>query len=104
MYRPESLIIDNSKLKLFEELNKILKEQKSLDIASAYFNIAGFQLIKDALSNTEKLRLLLGLSPKTDERIPDVFQPEEQYKKSFRLDLEEEPFERDKKRGSNRFN
>ena len=97
MYRPESLIIDNSKLKLFEELNKILKEQKSLDIASAYFNIAGFQLIKDALSNTEKLRLLLGLSPKTDERTPDVFQPEEQYKKSFRLDLEEEPFERDKK-------
>lgn len=46
MYRPENLIIDNSKLKLFEELNKILKEQKSLDVSSAYFNIAGFQLIQ----------------------------------------------------------
>jgi len=73
MYKPESLIIDNSKLKLFEELNKILQDEKSLYIASAYFNIPGF---------TKK---------------PDVFIPETEYKKSFRQDLEEEDFERDKK-------
>jgi hypothetical protein len=42
MYKPEGLIIDNNKLRLFEELNNILKEQKSLDVASAYFNIADF--------------------------------------------------------------
>jgi hypothetical protein len=42
MYRPDSLIIDNNRLILFEELNKILREQKSLDVASAYFSIAGF--------------------------------------------------------------
>ncbi|WP_156469400.1 hypothetical protein [Candidatus Desulfofervidus auxilii] len=47
MYRPEYLIIDNNNLKLFEELNNILKGQKSIDIASAYFNIAGFWLVKD---------------------------------------------------------
>jgi len=97
MYRPESLIIDNDKLKLFEELNKILEEQRSLDVASAYFNIAGFQLIKDALSNTERFRLLIGRSPQTGESKPDVFKPEELYKKSFRLDLEDEIFEKDKK-------
>ena len=48
MYRPESLIIDNNRLKLFEELNKILQEQKTFDIATAYFNIAGFQLLSFA--------------------------------------------------------
>lgn len=97
MYRPESLIIDNTKLKLFEELNNILKEQKSLDVASAYFNIAGFQLIKDSLSGAQKLRLLIGTSPQTEEKKPDIFQPEELYKKKFREDLEEEIFEKDKK-------
>lgn len=97
MYRPESLIIDNNRLKLFKELNNILKEQKSLDVASAYFNIAGFQLIKDSLSGAEKFRLLIGTSPQTDEKKPDIFLPEEIYKKKFREDLEEELFERDKK-------
>lgn len=97
MYRPESLIIDNKNLRLFEELNKILKEQKSLDVASAYFNIAGFQLIKDSLSGAKKFRLLIGTAPQTDEEKPDIFQPEEIYKKKFREDLEEEIFEKDKK-------
>jgi len=97
MYRPDSLIIDNNKIRLFEELNKILKEQKIFDIATAYFNIAGFQLIKDSLSDAEKFRLLIGISPQTEEKRPDVFQPEELYKKRFRDDLEQENFLRDKK-------
>ncbi|HIC91446.1 MAG TPA: hypothetical protein EYP21_05185 [Syntrophaceae bacterium] len=97
MYRPDSLIIDNNKLILFEKLDHILQEQKSLDVASAYFNIAGFQLIKERLSGTQKFRLLIGSSPNINERKPDVFKPEEQYKRSFRRDLEEELFERDKK-------
>lgn len=97
MYRPESLIIDNSKLKFFEELNRILKEQKSLDVASAYFNIAGFQLIKDGLSNVQRCRLLIGCSPQIERVKPDIFQPEELYKKNLRRDLEDEIFEKDKK-------
>ncbi|RKY84305.1 hypothetical protein DRQ09_08825, partial [candidate division KSB1 bacterium] len=97
MYRPESSIIDNSKLKLFEELDKILREQSSLDVACAYFNIAGFQLIKDALAGTEKFRLLMGKTPAIDEKKPDIFQPEEFYKENLRKDLEKEIFERDKK-------
>ncbi|HIE34447.1 MAG TPA: hypothetical protein EYP86_04850, partial [Candidatus Altiarchaeales archaeon] len=97
MYKPESLIIDNNKLRLFEELNNILKEQTSIDIASAYFNIAGFQLIKDSLSETKKFRLLIGISPQIDEKKPDFFQPEILYKQKFCKDLEAEVFERDKK-------
>jgi len=97
MYRPENLIIDNIRLRLFEELNRILKEQKSIDVASAYFNIAGFQLIKDELSNAEKFRLLIGSSPPIDERKPDIFEPEEVYRKRFRQDLEDDIFEKDKK-------
>lgn len=38
MYKPASLIIDNNKLKLFEELDKILREQKKLPRSS--LNIA----------------------------------------------------------------
>lgn len=30
MYRPESLIIDNNKLKLFKELDNIRRERRSL--------------------------------------------------------------------------
>lgn len=84
MYRPESLIIDNNKLKLFEELNKILIEQKIFDVATAYFNIAGFQLIKDSIRGIEKFRLLLGISPEKEERRPDIFEPELIYKKGIR--------------------
>ena len=73
MYRPESSIIDNKTLKLFEEINKILKEQKSIDIASAYFNIAGFQLIKNSLTDTNKFRLLIGTTPETEDKKPDIF-------------------------------
>ncbi len=62
MYRPDKLIIDNTDLKLFDELNKILKEQKTLDIATAYFNIAGFELIQNSLKNIERLRLLIGIN------------------------------------------
>ncbi|HOW03400.1 MAG TPA: helicase-related protein [Caldisericia bacterium] len=97
MYRPESSIIDNKTLKLFEEINKILKEQKSIDIASAYFNIAGFQLIKNSLTDTNKFRLLIGTTPETEDKKPDIFQPEVEYKRNFRKDLEDEPFERDKR-------
>jgi len=66
MYRPDGLIIDNNKLKLFEEINNILEEQRSLNIASAYFNIKGFQIVKDSLSKIEKFKLLIGASPQMD--------------------------------------
>lgn len=97
MYRPDGLIIDNNKLKLFEEINNILEEQSSLNIASAYFNIKGFQIVKDSLSKIEKFKLLIGASPQMDDLKPDMFQPEVIYKRRFREDLENELFEKDTK-------
>jgi len=97
MYRPDGLIIDNNRLKLFEELNNILMEQHTLDIASAYFNVKGFQIVKDSLSGIDKFRLLIGTSPQMDEPEPDYFKPEELYKKKIREDLENELFERNSK-------
>lgn len=97
MYLPEGLIIDNDKLKLCEELNKILAEQKNFDVATAYFNLAGFQLIRDSISGLEKFRLLLGVSPEIEKKKPDIFEPEIIYKKEIRSDLETETFGKDKK-------
>lgn len=97
MYRPESLIIDNNKLKLSEELNKILKYQKAFDVSTAYFNISGFQLIKDSVLGVERFRLLLGVSPRKEADRMDIFEPEQIYKKDIRQDLEDEEFEKDKK-------
>ena len=77
MHRHVSLITDNNNLKFFEELNNILKEQKSIDMASACFNIAGFQLLKNTLSDAKKLRLLMCISPQIGKKEPDLFQLEE---------------------------
>ena len=97
MYRPEGLIIDNNKLTLHKELNQILREQEWVDIATAYFNISGFQLVKEALSGIKNLRLLIGTSPLVITDRPDFFQPDVLYKQRFREDLEMEAFDREKK-------
>ena len=54
MYRPESLIIDNDKLKLFEELNQILQEQHSLDVVSASFMSWNPAMLKYALATSSE--------------------------------------------------
>lgn len=97
MYTPDSTIIDNNTAKLFEELRKILAEQKSLDIASGYFNIGGFQLVKDAIKSVERLRLLIGKTPEFDDRRkPDLFPARaDEYALSMREDLEKEPYKRE---------
>lgn len=54
-----SRIIDNEKEKLFEILNKELPSSTELAFASAYFNIGGFGLIRDAIRN-KPLKFLVG--------------------------------------------
>lgn len=51
--------IDNEFLKLSEALNQLLRSQTRADIASGFFNLAGYALVKDALQGLPKLRLLL---------------------------------------------
>jgi len=59
-------IIDNSEgNKLLTFLNNALKENPStnFDIATAFFNIQAFAMIKDNLNGVQRFRLLLGKTP-----------------------------------------
>ncbi len=65
-------IIDNSEgNKLASFLNDTLKENSggNFDIATAFFNIGGFALIKDNIGKSVKFRLLLGKSPELQSNV-----------------------------------
>lgn len=58
-------IIDNSDLKLSTFLNSVLEEipDTQFDIATAFFNIQAYALIKDNIQGVKGFRLLLGRAP-----------------------------------------
>jgi superfamily II DNA or RNA helicase len=58
-------VIDNQQYKMDEVLSSILAQHqgKSLDIATAYFNVGGWQLLRDGLKGLGSFRLLLGDEP-----------------------------------------
>lgn len=59
-------IIDNSEgNKLVSFLNTVLEEtpETQFDVATAFFNIQAFAMIKDNLNNVKRFRLLLGKTP-----------------------------------------
>jgi len=59
-------VIDNQHHRMADVLNAILSEHgdKSLDIATAYFNVQGFRLLREGLEGLGSFRLLLGDEPK----------------------------------------
>ena len=62
-------IIDNSEgNKLLTFLNEVLKDnqQGNCDIATAFFNIQAYALVKENLENVKKFRLLLGKAPEIE--------------------------------------
>ena len=63
MYIP--FVIDNQQHKMSDVLNTLLAHHSghSLDIASAYFNVGGWQLLRTGLENLGNVRLLLGDEP-----------------------------------------
>ena len=69
-------IIDNSDVKLSTFLNSILEEipNTQFDIATAFFNIKAYSLIKNNIQNIKRFRLLLGKAPeiKNDDTLGDV--------------------------------
>lgn len=86
-------VIDNQANLLADILNGLLGEQhgRSMDIATAYFTVGGFGLIKDGLKDLGNLRILLGAEPTTGEQIglkPDTGA----IKGLLRKDLEDSPF------------
>lgn len=64
----EENIIDNNNTKLGIFLNKVLKLEPdtNMDIATAFFNVEGYALVKENLNGIKKFRLLLG---KTNQEI-----------------------------------
>ncbi|MEM3172153.1 MAG: SNF2-related protein, partial [Candidatus Nitrosotenuis sp.] len=70
-------IIDNSDgNKLVSFLNSALKEnpKTKFDVATAFFNVEAFAMIKDNLNDVERFRLLLGKTPEiqNDSTLGDV--------------------------------
>jgi len=58
-------IIDNSDVELSAFLNDVLKEipNTQFDIATAFFNIQAYALVKDNIQGVKSFRLLLGRAP-----------------------------------------
>ncbi|MEO8973872.1 MAG: phospholipase D-like domain-containing protein, partial [Ktedonobacteraceae bacterium] len=58
-------VIDNQQHKMSDVLNELLRQHhgRSLDIATAYFNVGGWQLLRNGLANLGNVRLLLGDEP-----------------------------------------
>ncbi|MBI2986883.1 MAG: helicase [Deltaproteobacteria bacterium] len=87
-------VIDNQTHVLAEILKGLLTEHKgrSLDVATAYFTVGGFGLVKEGLTDLGNFRLLLGAEPTTGEQVglrPDAGV----IKGLIRKDLEEIPFD-----------
>lgn len=64
-------VIDNQTHRLANILNTLLAEHKgrSLDVATAYFTVGGFGLLKDGLLGLGNFRLLLGAEPTSGEQL-----------------------------------
>jgi hypothetical protein len=58
-------VIDNVAVKLADVLNDLLagQQQPQLDIATAYFSVRGFELVRATLPGVRHFRLLLGDNP-----------------------------------------
>lgn len=87
-------VIDNQTHRLADVLNGLLAAHKdrSLDVATAYFTVGGFSLLREGLLHLGNFRLLLGSEPTSGEQIGLRFDPG-QVEGLLRKDLEELPFD-----------
>ena len=86
-------VIDNIEHQLAKVLNDLLHRQKGqdVDIATAYFSIRGYQLVRHTLTDVRYFRLLIGDDPQAAEEIglrPDA-------KAYLRHELNAEPLSQD---------
>lgn len=64
-------VIDNYEHRLADVLNEVLAAHsgRSLDVASAYFTVGGYGVVRERLANVGSFRLLLGAEPMHGEQI-----------------------------------
>src|SRR5271157_1599213 len=86
-------VIDNVSHRLSDALNNLLAQSvdKPLDIATAYFSISGYRIVKDGLHKLGAFRLLLGTDPQSGADLGLKVDPNA-LKARFKGDLEAEPF------------
>ena len=87
-------VIDNSDHRLADALNELLGQcaGSPIDIATAYFAISGYRLVREPLHQTGALRLLIGSSPETGADVGLRPDDTRGLKARLRGDLEAEPF------------
>jgi superfamily II DNA or RNA helicase len=86
-------VIDNQNHLLADILNALLPahQDRSLDVATAYFTVRGFGLVREGLKQLGGFRLLLGAEPGSGEQLG--LKPDERTIKGLiRKDLEALPF------------
>jgi hypothetical protein len=86
-------VIDNQQHRMADALNELLAQSvgKPLDIASAYFAISGYRLVKEGLHQVGAFRLILGTEPHAGADL-GLRPSAEALKKRLQGDLEAEPF------------
>jgi superfamily II DNA or RNA helicase len=87
-------VIDNSQHRLSDVLNRLLEryEGRALDVATAYFNVGGFDLVRQGVEALSSFRLLLGAEPESGEQLglrPRV----ERVRRLLAQDLSHSPFD-----------
>ncbi len=87
-------VIDNDQHRLSDVLNALLTESHGtpFDVATAYFSVSGYRLVKNELHKVGAFRLLLGAEPESGKDIG--LRPDERRALLARLrgDLEASPF------------
>src|SRR5947209_5445326 len=86
-------VIDNQDHRLADVLNDLLVRSagRPLDVATAYFAISGYRLVKDGLHQLGAFRLLLGAEPQTGADL-GLCPSQKALRARLRGDLEAEPF------------
>jgi SNF2 family DNA or RNA helicase len=86
-------VIDNRHHRLADVLNGLLGlcEGRPFDVATAYFSISGYRLIKDRLQKVGAFRLLIGPDPQTGADV-GLRPNKKALEARLRGDLEAEPF------------
>src|SRR5205085_501670 len=103
-YSPLPFVLDNQQHRMADALNELLAQSvgKPLDIASAYFAISGYRLVREGLHQVGAFRLILGSEPHAGADVglkpspqPSPIRGEGEMaalKKRLQGDLEAEPF------------
>src|SRR5271165_946804 len=86
-------VIDNLSRRLADALSELLEQSvgNPLDIATAYFSISGYRIVKEGLHKLGAFRLLLGTDPQSGADVGLKVNPQA-LKARIKGDLEAEPF------------